>query len=412
MMIVARAGSLVFGAAVLAVVGGLSSCAASAPPKPQMPSRPLDLHLPQEAPDEATMARLPVAWDNEALRAAFRLETGPLQAPDVANLEQLDGPLSTQFARSPFVVAEGSDDDRKLTTRLPSDPARPFMDVANKAFGAGQLDEALAGYRQVIERDPLFAKPYFYAAEIEMKRRDLEAATAWTDRGLRLSPRDAYGYSLRAEIRAVQGQDDPARAALAFALALDPFSPRGLKLLQQLGGARRPGIEPPVFIQLQAPPPPPPPSPDQKDQTPTAAPRPPGPTVLVARGGGHPAWQAYAVCRALLVYDRRIRSEFIQSPVQSQWPGTRSLEEETTCGYLATAAYRATAAGVTSDADLERWSRAYDANLLREAVIYETLACRRPEVLPLLDDEALRRMVEYVRLFVLPPPARGRDVRK
>ena len=77
----------------------------------------------------------------------------------------------------------------------------------------------------------------------------------------------------------------------------------------------------------------------------------------------------------------RIRSEFIQSQAQARSPGALSLEEETTCGYMATAAYRAQHGAGPPDADLERWSRAYDHNLLREAVIYETIGCRRPEVL-------------------------------
>jgi tetratricopeptide (TPR) repeat protein len=301
--------------------------------------------------------------------------------------------LASVYARSPYVVAEGTDNDRKLATRLPADSARPFMEAANKAFGDGQLDDAMLSYRKVIEHDPLYAKAYFYVGEIESKRRDLEAATAWNDRGLRLSPRDAYGHAMRAEILASMGRDEIARASLAYALALDPFAPRALKLLERLGGNRMPGIDPPIFVQVQ-----------RGDPVPPAT-RPSA--VLVARGGGNPAWQRYAVCRGLLAHDARIRREFIQSPVQARSPGALSLEEETTCGYMATAAYRAAVRGGTGpkDPDLDRWSRAYDANLLREAVIYETIGCRRPEVLPLLSDEVLGRVTEYVRLFVLPPPA-------
>ena len=307
------------------------------------------------------MAHLPAAWDAEALRAAYRIETGPLQG--AGNFDELDGPPSSQFARNPFVVADGGDDDRKLTTRLPSDPARPFMEAADKAFGAGDLEQALAGYRRVIERDPLFAKPYFYVAEIESRRRDFEAATAWNDRGLRLSPRDGYGHSLRAEILTSSGRPELARASLAYALALDPYSPRALRLLRQLGGTRTPGIEPPIFVQLQKPPAGEPPAagapPSPTATSPPSPPSSPSSGVLVARGGGHPAWQAYAVCRALLVHDARIRREFIQSAVQARWPGARSLEEETTCGYMVTAAYRARRAqgAGPEDADLERWSR-------------------------------------------------------
>jgi tetratricopeptide (TPR) repeat protein len=378
--------SCALGAIFAGLLGGLAACTPPPPPaKPQLPTRPLDLQMPVEAPDEATMSRLPAAWETEAAASATKLETGPLQGP--GNFNELDGNLTSAYARSPYLVADGGDTDRKLTTRLPADSARPFMEAANKSFGDGKLDEALLNYRKVIERDPLYAKAYFYVAEIESQRRDLDAATSWNDRGLRLSARDAYGHALRAEILASQGRTVVARASLAYALALDPFAPRAMKLLQRLGG-RAPGIEPPIYVQLQ--------------QAPGAAP------VLVARGGGNPAWQRYAVCRALLAYDRRIRSEFIQSQAQARSPGALSLEEETTCGYMATAAYRAQHGAGPPDADLERWSRAYDQNLLREAVIYETIGCRRPEVLPLLTDEALGRMSQYVGLFVLSKaPARN-----
>jgi tetratricopeptide (TPR) repeat protein len=397
---------------VLAWVAALAVACATPPPlpKPSMPTRPIDVAVPLDPPDEGQLARLPAAWDQEALRSVHRLETGPLLG--AGNFNDLDGPLLSAFARNPYAVADGADNERKLVTRLPSEKARPFMDAGNREFGAGQLDEAFTSYRGVIERDPLFAKPYFYLAEIETKRHDLDAATAWNDRGLRLSPRDAYGHALRAEIASTLGRTAQMRSSLAFALVLDPFAPRVLKLLRQLGGRHAPGIEPPIFVELRSTP---------------GQPRP----VLVARAGGHPAWQRYAICRALLAHDPQIRREFIQSPLQTRLPGTRSLEEETTCGYMATAAYRAAGKTVAKpapktvpttvpttvpktvpttgpiDADLERWSQAYDANLLREAVIYDTLGCRRPEVLPSLSDEVFDRVVEYVRRFVLPPSPPG-----
>jgi tetratricopeptide (TPR) repeat protein len=372
---------VVLGALVLLV----SACA-SAPPvgKPSAPARPLDLGVPAEPPEPALLAGLPGVWAQEARRSTYRLETGPLQG--APNFDDLDGPPLSAYARNPYAVAEGSDRERRLITRLPSDRARPYMEAGNKAFGAGNFDEAFSSYRRVLEQDPLYAKPYFYLAEIESKRHDLDAAMAWNDRGLRLSPRDAYGFALRAEIASALGRDELMRAALAFALALDPFSPRALKLLLQLGGTRPPGIEPPIFVQLRA------------------AVEPGQPPVLVARAGGHPAWQPYAVCRGLLAFDAHIRGEYVQSPVQTRRPGTRSLEEETTCGYMVTAAYRAAPAGGPRDPDLDRWSRAYDANLLREAVIYETLGCRSAEVVPLLDDDLLSRVIEYVRQFVMPAP--------
>src|SRR5438045_9081311 len=74
---------------------------------------------------------------------------------------------------------------------------------------------------------------------------------------------------------------------------------------------------------------------------------------------------------------------------------------------MVAAAYRAARRTGPTDDDLERWSRAYDSNLLREAVIYETLGCRGPEVLSTLNDEIFARVVEYVRRFVMPPAPRA-----
>jgi tetratricopeptide (TPR) repeat protein len=352
------------------------------PPKRPAPSTPLDARMPEQAPEPQQLAGLLPFWDQEVARTPLRIQTGPLEVETdgQGNFDQIAGQLAFHYVRNPFLSVEGSDDARALVNRPPARGARRAMESANKHFGAGRLDEALAGYRKVIEMDPLFAKPYFYVAAVLKQRRDLEAANAWNDRGLRLAPRDAFGYATRAEILVARGQGGLARAALANALALDPFSPPALKLLATLGATRRPGITPPVLVRRQ--------------------PSDGGGEILVARGGGHPAWQRYAVCRALLTYDPRVRVEFLQGIPA----GIPSLQEEARCGYLVAAAYRLARVpgGPAPDADLERWARAYDANLLREAVIYETIGCRRPEILLLLREEALGKMIEYVRLFVVP----------
>src|SRR4029077_18594395 len=68
---------LVLGELLLA--GSLLSACASAPPgsKPPVPARPLDLGMPAEPPEPALLAGLPIAWDQEARRSTYRLETGP-----------------------------------------------------------------------------------------------------------------------------------------------------------------------------------------------------------------------------------------------------------------------------------------------------------------------------------------------
>ena len=120
-------------------LAGVAACTPPPPPvKPQIPVRPLDLQLPLEAPDDTTMARLPAAWDAEVTGAATKVETGPLQG--AGNFNELDGAFTSSYARNPYLVADGGDADRKLTTRLPADKARPFMEAANQAFASGQLE--------------------------------------------------------------------------------------------------------------------------------------------------------------------------------------------------------------------------------------------------------------------------------
>jgi hypothetical protein len=85
---------------VLSGAFGLFACTPPPPlAKPQIPERPLDLQLPPPAPDEATMARLPQAWDAEMAAAAVKVETGPLQG--AGNFNELDGAFISAYARNP-----------------------------------------------------------------------------------------------------------------------------------------------------------------------------------------------------------------------------------------------------------------------------------------------------------------------
>ena len=92
--------SCALAAIVRGLLGGLGACTPPPPPaKPQIPTRPLDLQMPLEAPDEATMSRLPAAWDAEAASSATKLETGPLQGP--GNFNELDGDLHVGLRAQP-----------------------------------------------------------------------------------------------------------------------------------------------------------------------------------------------------------------------------------------------------------------------------------------------------------------------
>ena len=381
-----------------------ASCASTPPPAPTGPAPPaLDLHLPDGQPEPEQLLRLPELWKQAAQRSLFKLELGPIEG--AGNFDDIEGPLALGKTRNPYLAVEQTPDGPKLVERRPGETARKAMEEADKSFSGGKLEEAEAGYRKVIELDPLYPKAYFYVAAVLKQRRDFEGADAWIERGLRLSPKDAFGYAMRAEILHQSGKDLIARETLARAFALDPYSAPALRLLEKLGGKRKPGVRPPILVKRAS------------------------RNELVARSGGGPGWRDYAICRALLTYDHDVRAEFLQHESRTSTvvnadsirgdrrvsapstaagvpKGALSPLEETTCGFLATATYRAARiAGGPEDEVLERWSKAFDAGLLREAVIYETLACRRPELLQLLPDDVQTRVVEYTRIFVVPARA-------
>ena len=349
----------------------LSALGACAPPPPPVEAaaadRPLDLQLPLEAPDETTMARLPAAVGRRsAARSTTALETGPLQGP--GNFNELDGAADVAYARSPYLVAE------ETTTSASSSPgcrrrsARPSWRRPTRRSATGSSTRRWLNYRKVIERDPLYAKAYFYVAEIESQRRDLEAATAWNDRGLRLSPRDAYGYALRAEILASHGaRRGRARRRWRTRWRWIRSRRARLKLLQRLGG-RAPGHR---AADLRA------------AASRLARRRRP---VLVARGGGQPGLAALRrlprAAGARRAHPQRVHPVAGAGALAGRAVagGRDHMWVHGHGGVSAAPATRGRGNG-RADADLERWSRAYDANLLREAVIYETIGCRRPEVL-------------------------------
>jgi len=365
---------------------GWMACSPKPPPKAPAapPPKPLDLRLlPEGQPEIEALMALPGLWQRERGRTKFAVVVDGEPA-GAGNFDGLVGPLALDVKRNPFLVVQDTAQGRRLTERRASPALRKIMDEADQAFSTGKVDEALAGYRKVIEYDPLFPKPYFYVAAALKHRRDFEGADAWIERGLRLHERDPFGYALRAEMLEEQGKDTVARETLARAFALDPYSPPALRVkakMARLAGQRdvRPGVQPHIFVARS------------------------GPSELVARAAGHPVWREYAVCRALLAFDTRVRAEFLQVIPQ----GVLSPIEETTCGFMVTAAYlHARERGAGEDLDLERWSKAFDAGLLREAVIYDVLGCRRPEILALLPDDVQVKMVEYARIFIVPAAAR------
>lgn len=81
----------------------------------------------------------------------------------------------------------------------------------------GEVDLAIAGYSQIIERDPGNVNARLYRASIYVQRRDSEAALADYDKAIELDPRNTYAYLGRARLYL---KDDVDRAIADYDRAL------------------------------------------------------------------------------------------------------------------------------------------------------------------------------------------------
>jgi len=91
---------------------------------------------------------------------------------------------------------------------------------AFRRFVAGEVDEAIAGYRKVIEADPQFPLAYQALSEAHARQGDIDAAIVAIQRAIDVDPEESLYYTSLSRFLQRQGRIPEAEAAAAQAQQL------------------------------------------------------------------------------------------------------------------------------------------------------------------------------------------------
>jgi tetratricopeptide (TPR) repeat protein len=92
--------------------------------------------------------------------------------------------------------------------------------AAFRRFAEGQVDEAIAGYREVIELDPKFALAYQALSEAHSRKGELDAAIAAIQLAIQAEPSESLYHTSLSRFLQRQGRIPEAEAAAAVAQQL------------------------------------------------------------------------------------------------------------------------------------------------------------------------------------------------
>jgi tetratricopeptide (TPR) repeat protein len=169
--------------------------------------------------DEAVLLRARIHRERGApLQALADLESFLKRHPDsTAALE-----LSARSLRDAGELAESAAAYDVLLAQLRE--ARPdhYIERASVVAAAGDLDEALRGLDAGISRLGPVASLQLAAVDLELRRRNSDAAVTRLDLLLQRSPRQAFWLARRAEILEQAGREEDARQTFESALAALP----------------------------------------------------------------------------------------------------------------------------------------------------------------------------------------------
>jgi protein O-GlcNAc transferase len=91
---------------------------------------------------------------------------------------------------------------------------------AFRRFAEGRVEEAIAGYRAVIEADPKFALAYQALSEAHARQGDLDAAIEAIQRAILAEPEESLYHTSLSRFLQRQGRIPEAEAAAAMAQQL------------------------------------------------------------------------------------------------------------------------------------------------------------------------------------------------
>jgi len=91
------------------------------------------------------------------------------------------------------------------------------------AYGKGDLDEAIAAFKQALQLDPAYADAYFALANSYNRKGKLDEAIAAIRKAIELNPQEPLFHTELSRLYVQQGMVPEAEAAKAEAMRLQRF---------------------------------------------------------------------------------------------------------------------------------------------------------------------------------------------
>jgi tetratricopeptide (TPR) repeat protein len=330
----------------------------------------------------------PLGSPEDALKLAQMTATLLHDSPRFYTLDEASPELANpiaQYGPPPPAEPDGFQITRRsqggageLTPAKVSDAARAAFEKGQALAAQGNLEGAIAAYREALASSPSVPALRVGLADALLKfGKAAEAEAAYKD-AVGVDPTFTPLYVGLAALAEKRSDLTATRKALAEALAYQPNSRRALEIAGRLGstGGRIPPFA--IFLDVDS-----------------------AGAIRAAASGGGPA-QMYAGCRAVMRYEPDVRAQIFDQPAET--PYYLSVVEEVICIEAALGAYlveQSKNEDGEADPKLDELLATARQEGLTGYVMFEILGKRRPERARTAPPEVHRAVVRYIERHVL-----------
>ena len=114
--------------------------------------------------------------------------------------------------------------DGELPTYSSRNDINELMRAAEADFARGDLDQALAGYARVLQRDPKNYEAHLYTGDVYYKKQSYEDAGTWFGRAIQINPHRETAHRYWGDVLLAAGKDAAARDRFIDAVIAEPYS--------------------------------------------------------------------------------------------------------------------------------------------------------------------------------------------
>ncbi len=315
-------------------------------------------------------------------KSSVTYKVDPQDSPPGGWAEQL-WPRRLEPVTWPQVVEEGG---RRSIREWPIPPeVHQLIADAEPHYQAHRYDEAAKLYTRATERCPSCYLAWLFRGDAALFAEDPTTALAHYDKAAQLNPHDYRAHFYRGSALVRLERYEEARDAWAWSLVLHPRNPVIRQFFQnnpEVGLVITGDVVVPRGIALQ-----------EEDAV-----------VIHFDPDRHPAWFAYANCKAIWLGEPSHR-EALTGSTEHPFSSTEEFE----CLASAVSVYESElrkGEEAREDDSLARLRSIIQDKMASELILFEMAARVHPQMALTLDDEARKRLHAYVLAYVLVPARR------